>query len=142
MPTRLCGTTPDLVLVHFIYGFSFTTLFFRNICVSVPEDLIKSALIDGAEFWLIFTRSLLPLSWPIVIVAVIWQFSNVWNDFLFGVSFASGTDRPIIGCCQSSRAVADRTIAEAKTRAALRRTETTRSHGASAGKRSQDISFR
>ena len=91
----LAGSTPGLVLVHFIYGISFTTLFFRNFYVSVPDDLIKSARIDGAGFWPIFTRILLPLSWPIFIVAVIWQFTNVWNDFLFGVSFASGTDQPI-----------------------------------------------
>jgi len=91
----IAGTTPGLVLVHFIYGISFTTLFFRNFYVSVPDDLIKSARIDGAGFWPIFTRILLPLSWPIVIVAVIWQFTNVWNDFLFGVSFAAGTDQPI-----------------------------------------------
>ena len=91
----IAGSTPGLVLVHFVYGISFTTLFFRNFYVSVPDDLIKSARIDGAGFWPIFTRILLPLSWPIVIVAVIWQFTNVWNDFLFGVSFAAGTDQPI-----------------------------------------------
>ncbi len=91
----LAGSTPGLVLVHFIYGVSFTTLFFRNFYVSVPDDLIKSARMDGAGFWSIFTRILLPLSWPIVVVALIWQFTNVWNDFLFGVSFAAGNDQPI-----------------------------------------------
>ena len=91
----LSGTPGGLVLVHFVYGISFTTLFFRNFYVSVPDDLMKSARIDGAGFWAIFGRILLPLSWPIVIVSVIWQFTNVWNDFLFGVSFAAGDAQPV-----------------------------------------------
>ena len=91
----LSGSVAGLVLVHFVYGISFTTLFFRNFYVAVPDDLIKSAKIDGAGFWAIFVRILMPLSWPIVIVAVIWQFTNVWNDFLFGVSFAAGDAQPV-----------------------------------------------
>ena len=91
----LAGTPAGLVLVHFVYGISFTTLFFRNFYVSVPDDLMKSAKIDGAGFWAIFVRILMPLSWPIVIVSVIWQFTNVWNDFLFGVSFAAGDSQPV-----------------------------------------------
>lgn len=91
----LAGSPVGLVLVHFVYGISFTTLFFRNFYVSVPEDLMKSAKIDGAGFWAIFMRILLPLSWPIIIVSVIWQFTNVWNDFLFGVSFAAGDSQPV-----------------------------------------------
>ena len=91
----LSGSVAGLVLVHFVYGISFTTLFFRNFYVAVPDDLVKSAKIDGAGFWSIFTRILVPLSWPIVIVAVIWQFTNVWNDFLFGVSFAAGDAQPV-----------------------------------------------
>ena len=91
----LAGSPAGLVLVHFVYGISFTTLFFRNFYVAVPDDLIKAARIDGAGFWQIFNRVLLPLSWPIVIVSVIWQFTNVWNDFLFGVSFAAGGAQPV-----------------------------------------------
>ena len=92
---KLAGSPAGLILVHFVYGISFTTLFFRNFYISVPDDLIKAARIDGAGFWQIFRRVLLPLSWPIVLVSVIWQFTNVWNDFLFGVSFAAGSDQPV-----------------------------------------------
>ena len=91
----LAGSPAGLVLVHFVYGISFTTLFFRNFYVAVPDDLVRAARIDGAGFWQIFNRVLLPLSWPIVIVSVIWQFTNVWNDFLFGVSFAAGGAQPV-----------------------------------------------
>ena len=91
----LAGTIPGLVLVHVVYGVCFTTLFFRNFYVTVPDELVKAALMDGAGFWPIFTRILLPISWPIIVVAVIWQFTGVWNDFLFGASFSGGTTQPI-----------------------------------------------
>ncbi len=91
----LAGTTPGLVLVHVVYGLGFTTLFFRNYYEAFPNELIRAAEMDGAGFWQIFTRILLPSSGPIIVVTVIWQFTNVWNDFLFGASFASPQSQPI-----------------------------------------------
>ncbi|TWI52807.1 glucose ABC transporter membrane protein [Pseudomonas duriflava] len=91
----LANTTAGLVLVHVIYGLAFTTLFFRNYYVGVPDALIKAARLDGAGFFTIFWKILLPLSTPIVMVSLIWQFTQVWNDFLFGVVFASGSAQPI-----------------------------------------------
>jgi glucose/mannose transport system permease protein len=61
----------------------------------VPDDLIKAARIDGAGFWRIFHRIMLPLSPPILIVVVIWQFTGIWNEYLFGVVFTSGREQPI-----------------------------------------------
>jgi glucose/mannose transport system permease protein len=86
----LASSTPGLVFVHVVYGLCFTTLFFRNYYAAFPDDLVKSAMIDGAGFFRIFWRILLPNSIPIIVVTVIWQFTNIWNDFLFGVSFAGG----------------------------------------------------
>jgi glucose/mannose transport system permease protein len=57
--------------------------------------LVKAATIDGAGFLTIFTRIMLPLSLPIIVVTVIWQFTQIWNDFLFGVSFSAGGGQPI-----------------------------------------------
>src|ERR671918_2233038 len=91
----LAGTTPGLVLVHVVYGLGFTTLFFRNYYAAFPTELVKAAQIDGASFFQIFRRILLPSSGPIIVVTVIWQFTNIWNDFLFGSSFASGEAAPI-----------------------------------------------
>jgi len=91
----LANTTAGLVLVHVIYGLAFTTLFFRNYYVGIPDALIKAARLDGAGFFTIFFKILLPLSTPIVMVSLIWQFTQVWNDFLFGVVFASGSSQPI-----------------------------------------------
>jgi len=91
----LAGGTTGLVLVHVVYGLGFTTLFFRNYYVSIPDELVKAAKIDGAGFFTIFTHIILPLSAPVIVVTVIWQFTNIWNDFLFGVSFSQGGGQPV-----------------------------------------------
>ena len=87
--------TVNLVLVHTVYGLGFTTLFFRNYYETFPNELIRAAQIDGASFFQIFRRILLPNSAPIFIVTVIYQFTNIWNDFLFGSTFAAGDSAPM-----------------------------------------------
>ena len=91
----LAGSTAGLVLVHVVYGIGFTTLYFRNYYAVFPTELIRAAQIDGAGFFQIFWRILLPSSGPIAVVSVIWQFTNIWNDFLFGASCASGEGAPM-----------------------------------------------
>ncbi|WP_421723768.1 carbohydrate ABC transporter permease [Bauldia sp.] len=91
----LSNTIGALILVHCVQGISFTTLFCRNYYVAIPDDLIKAARIDGAGFWRIFRKIILPLSPPILIVTVIWQFTGIWNEYLFGVVFTSGSQQPI-----------------------------------------------
>ena len=92
---HLTNSTYGLVLVHCVQGLSFTTLFCRNYYVGIPDDLIKAARIDGAGFWRIFWKIILPLSPPILIVTVIWQFTGIWNEFLYAVVFTSGRQQPI-----------------------------------------------
>ncbi|MCF7644918.1 carbohydrate ABC transporter permease [Bacillus subtilis] len=84
-----------LVMVHVVYGIGFTTLYFRNYYEAFPTELVRAAQIDGASFMQIFTRILLPSSGPIIVVSVIWQFTNIWNDFLFGASFAGASTTPM-----------------------------------------------
>jgi glucose/mannose transport system permease protein len=91
----LSGTIYGLILVHVVYGVAFTTLFFRNYYVSVPDELVRAAMIDGAGFFKIFWRIILPISIPIIVVSVIWQFTQIWNDFLFGVVYSSGDQQPL-----------------------------------------------
>lgn len=91
----LGNATVNLVIVHVIYGLGFTTLFFRNYYQTFPTELVKAAMIDGASFLQIFRRILLPNSTPIFIVTVIYQFTNIWNDFLFGSTFAAGDTAPM-----------------------------------------------
>jgi len=91
----LANTTVGLIIVHVIYGLAFTTMFFRNFYLGVPSELVKAARIDGAGFFLIFTRVMLPLSLPIFMVCLIWQFTQIWNDFLFGVVFSGVDSMPV-----------------------------------------------
>mgnify|MGYP000214981890 FL=1 len=91
----LAGSISGLIFVHVIYGIGFTTLFFRNYYVNIPNELVKAAKMDGATFLRIFWSIFLPLSLPIIVVTVIWQFTQIWNDFLFGVSFSEAGTQPI-----------------------------------------------
>jgi len=91
----IANSTAGLVLVHVVYGLGFTTLFFRNYYEAFPNELIRAAMIDGAGFFRIFWRILLPSSGPIIVVTVIFQFTNIWNDFLFGASFAGFDSLPM-----------------------------------------------
>ncbi len=92
---NLAGTIPGLIFVHTVYGLGFTTLFFRNYYVTIPYELVRAAKIDGAGFFRIFWSIFLPLSLPIIVVTVIWQFTQIWNDFLFGVSFSQAGTQPV-----------------------------------------------
>jgi glucose/mannose transport system permease protein len=93
--TGLNKTMWGLILVHVIQGISFTTLFCRNFYVNIPDDLIKAARIDGAGFWRIFWKIILPLSPPILIVTVIWQFTGIWNEFIYGLVLTTGDAQPV-----------------------------------------------
>jgi len=92
---EIAGTTYGLILVHVVYGIGFSTLYFRNYYAAFPTELVRAAQIDGAGFFQIFWRIMLPSSGPIIAVCCIWQFTNIWNDFLFGASFASGGAAPM-----------------------------------------------
>lgn len=92
----IANTPLGLGMVLTLYGLPFSTLFFRNYYVSIPDDLIRAATIDGAGFFATLWYIIVPLSPPIIMVTVIWQFTGMWNDFLFGASFSSGGGQPVI----------------------------------------------
>lgn len=89
--TKLFG----LVIVHSIFGMPILTLLFRNYFTSIPEELFKAARVDGAGFWGIYFRIMLPMSLPIFVVAVILQVTGIWNDFLFGVIYTKPDNYPM-----------------------------------------------
>lgn len=91
----LSSSIAGLVFIHCLAGLAGTTLFFRNYYAAIPKELVNAARMDGASFWQIFWRIVLPLSTPIVMVTLIWQFTNIWNDFLFGVVFSGTDSKPI-----------------------------------------------
>jgi glucose/mannose transport system permease protein len=83
----LYGSLWGLILVHTVFGMPILTLLFRNYFSSIPEELFKAARVDGAGFWGIYLRIMLPMSLPIFVVALILQVTGIWNDFLFGVVY-------------------------------------------------------
>jgi len=91
----LMGSRSGLVLVHTIFGMPILTLLFRNYFTSIPEDLHKAARVDGAGFWGIYFRIMLPMSLPIFVVAMILQVTGIWNDFLFGVIYTKPETYPM-----------------------------------------------
>jgi glucose/mannose transport system permease protein len=91
----LYGTLTGLVIVHSIFGMPILTLLFRNYFSSLPEELFKAARVDGAGFWGIYLRIMLPMSLPIFVVAVILQVTGIWNDFLFGVVYTRPDTYPM-----------------------------------------------
>lgn len=82
---HLYGSIPGLIFVHVVYGIPITTLIFRNYYATVPTELVEAAKIDGASLFGIYRWVLFPISLPGFVVTLIWQFTNIWNDFLFGV---------------------------------------------------------
>lgn len=91
----LYNSIAGVVLVHVIFGLPLVTLLFRNYFVAIPEELCKAARVDGAGFWRIFFEIMLPMSVPMVVVASIFQFTGIWNDFLIGLVFAGRDNLPM-----------------------------------------------
>ncbi|CVI64095.1 carbohydrate ABC transporter permease (plasmid) [Agrobacterium leguminum] len=91
----LFGTLQGIILIHTGFTLPIMTLLFRNFYAAVPEEMFSAARVDGGGFWSIFTYVLLPISTPIVIVAVILQFTGSWNDYLFGLIFAGRENQPM-----------------------------------------------
>ncbi len=91
----LAGSVYGLILVHTVYGLAFTTLFFRGFFVGVSDGIVQAAKIDGAGFFPIFFKLMLPMAVPTIVVTVIWQFTQIWNDFLFGIAFTVGDSNPV-----------------------------------------------
>ena len=89
------GSLTGLVIVHSIFGMPILTLLFRNYFTSLPEELFKAARVDGAGFWGIYFKIMLPMSLPIFVVAIILQVTGIWNDFLFGVVYTKPDTYPM-----------------------------------------------
>ena len=91
----LMGSTAGLVLVHTIFGMPILTLLFRNHFAAIPDELFKAARVDGAGFWGIYFKVLLPMSILLFVVAMILQVTGIWNDFLFGVIYTKPATYPM-----------------------------------------------
>ena len=92
---HLFSSLPGIVLIHTIFGMPVMTLLFRNYYASIPLELFKAARIDGGGFWRIFLQLMLPMSVPIIVVAIIMQVTGIWNDFILGLVFAGTKNLPM-----------------------------------------------
>ncbi|MDN4073163.1 carbohydrate ABC transporter permease [Fictibacillus terranigra] len=97
----LYNTIPGLIFVHVVYGIPITTLMFRNFYASIPEEMIESAKIDGAGIFKIYQHIIVPLSITGFVVVGIWQFTNIWNEFLFAVTITTSSQQPIMVALQN-----------------------------------------
>ncbi|GAA0507559.1 carbohydrate ABC transporter permease [Deinococcus depolymerans] len=91
----LYGSIWGLILAHVVYGIPITTLIFRNFYADVPDALVEAATIDGAGFWSIYRLVIFPISIPGFVVVIIWQFTQVWNEFLFAATLTNTTSQPV-----------------------------------------------
>lgn len=91
----LYGSIWGLILAHVVYGLPITTLIFRNFYADVPDALVEAATIDGAGFWSIYRRVIFPISIPGFVVVVIWEFTQVWNEFLFAATLTNTSSQPV-----------------------------------------------
>ncbi|HUH06987.1 MAG TPA: carbohydrate ABC transporter permease [Egibacteraceae bacterium] len=92
---NLVGGIPGLILVHIVYGLPITTLIFRNYYATVPGDLVEAARVDGGTLLSVFRHVILPLSAPAFAVVLIWQFTNIWNEFLFAIVLTRPASWPV-----------------------------------------------
>jgi glucose/mannose transport system permease protein len=93
--TGIYNSLTCIVIVHVIFGLPTMTLLFRNYYAGLPVELFKAARIDGGGFWTIFLRVILPMSTPMLVVAAILQVTGIWNDFIFGLTFAGRENLPM-----------------------------------------------
>jgi glucose/mannose transport system permease protein len=91
----LQGTLVGIIIVHIIYGLPFATLIMRNYYETIPDGIVEAATVDGCGLLRTFFQVMLPLSIPGFVVAGIFQFTNIWNDFLFGLIVTSQQTWPV-----------------------------------------------
>jgi glucose/mannose transport system permease protein len=98
---NLYGSIFGLIMVHVVYGLPITTLIFRNYYAEVPTEMLEAGAIDGAGFFGLYWHILLPISLPGFVVVIIWQFTQIWNEFLFGVTITNTGSQPITVALQN-----------------------------------------
>lgn len=98
---NLYGNIIGLIMVHVVYGLPITTLIFRNYYAEVPTEMLEAGAIDGAGFFGLYRHILLPISLPGFVVVIIWQFTQIWNEFLFGVTLTNTASQPITVALQN-----------------------------------------
>jgi ABC-type glycerol-3-phosphate transport system permease component len=81
------------LIVPAFFGGPWLTFLVRQYLMTLPRDLDDAARIDGCSDWGVFTRIILPLAKPAVIIVVIFVFNNTWNEFLLPLIYLQSTER-------------------------------------------------
>jgi glucose/mannose transport system permease protein len=89
------ASLPGLIFVHVVYSIPIAGLIFRNYYATIPNEMLEAARIDGGNIFSIYQRIILPLSAPAFVVVLIWQFTNIWNDFIFAVTIVQNERQPM-----------------------------------------------
>ncbi len=87
---------PGIWLAHTGFGLPLAIYLLRNYVGGLPKDIIESAKVDGASHFHIFTRLVLPLSFPALASFAIFQFLWVWNDLLVALVFLGKQENQIV----------------------------------------------
>lgn len=91
----LYASLTGLTFVHIVYSIPIAGLIFRNYYATIPNEMVEAARIDGGNIFSIYRHIILPLSPPAFVVVLIWQFTNIWNDFIFAVTIAQNQSQPM-----------------------------------------------
>ena len=75
------GTMLPLIVPAF-FGVPLYIFLMRQFFLTIPEEMIESARLEGASEWQIFRQLVLPLSRPVLATCALFQFLNTWNDFM------------------------------------------------------------
>jgi alpha-glucoside transport system permease protein len=92
---QLTGTYASAWLVHSAFSMPLAVYIIRNYMLTIPTSLVEAARIDGASYYQIFWRLILPLSMPAIASFGIFQFLWVWNDYLIAFIFV-GRENPVL----------------------------------------------
>jgi len=79
------GELAELIITHTAYGIPITTILFRSYYQNISHEMLEAARLDGASTYSIYRNIVLPLSVPMFAVTLIYQFTQIWNDFLFAL---------------------------------------------------------
>jgi multiple sugar transport system permease protein len=75
------GTFAPLIVPSF-FGSAFYIFLMRQFFLTIPEELLDAARIDGASYFVIYWKIMLPLSVPVITTVALFSFLSSWNDFL------------------------------------------------------------